>query len=153
MLLCRKNTTNWMNCKIKEWWKEEIMVFIIHRARQTGNRMMNLHHPSFSFVSSSLLLHRSLVIHQTVSPLARSLPSLFTLFLPPPLLRRPTSVQWQQLLHLLEEWGRELELQGRKGTYRQSCGHTVREDGGTEDEDWGVKTKPNVGLCVVQFNT
>lgn len=111
------------------------MVFIIQRARQTGNGMMNLRHSSFSLVPSSLLLHRSLVIHQTVSPLARYLPSLFTLFLPPPLLRRPTSVQWQELLHLLEEWGKELELQGRKGTDRQSCGHTEREDGGKVDED------------------
>lgn len=33
------------------------------------------------------------------------------------------------------------ELQGRKGTSRQSVGCTESEGGGTEDEERGVKTK------------
>lgn len=59
---------------------EWIMAFIIKRARRKGNGMMAPHHPSFYFLPPTLFFRHSLAIHQTVSPLARSLPSPFTLF-------------------------------------------------------------------------
>lgn len=125
-------------------------------ARQKNDRKKNngLHHPKGQTdrkwnddSPSSLLLSHSAIpfaapfFGYPSDCISSGQISAFTLqpLLPPPLLRRPTSVQWQGLLHLLGAAGVE---------YRQSVGCTESEGGGTEDEERGVKTKPEVN-----FNT
>lgn len=116
------------------------------RMRERKNN--GLHHPKGRTdgkwnddVPSSLLFSHSAI---SVTALCIGYPSdcissgqisSFTLhpLLPPPLLRRPTSVQWQGLLRLLEERGREVELQERKGAHRQSDGCT----------EWRWRDKPS----------